>query len=64
MNEQKPIPSLPNYPQGVPVVPLGQQKPMLKLLSRLMAKRMHLPKGRGKVVSQSVKIKQKKIKYW
>lgn len=63
MNE-KSIPTLPVYPHALPMATLAQQKPLLKLMGRMMAKRMRLPRGKAKVVSQSVKIKQKKVKYW
>lgn len=39
-----------------------QQQPMMKLLGKMMTKRLHLP--HGKVSSQTIKIKQKKVKYW
>lgn len=66
MSEENPsAPTLPHY--QLPGVPLPdnakQQAPLMKLMGKMLAKR--LPKlSKGKVSPQSVKIKQKKIKYW
>lgn len=64
MTEASLPPSLPAYnqPQGPKRASVDQAKPLMKMLGRMMSKRIKLP--HGKVASQSIKIKDKKVKYW
>lgn len=49
-------------PQGIARCHPDQQKPLMKILGKMMTKRLHLP--HGKISQQSIKIKQKKVKYY
>jgi hypothetical protein len=66
MSDAPQPPGLPTYtaPHGVPVIHPQQQKPLLKLIGKMMIK---LPKM-GKVAPQTIKIshkkKEKKIAYY
>lgn len=62
MEEAKLPPSLTPYTAGPPLATADQQKPLMKMLGKMMAKRIRLP--HGKTNSQSITIKHKKVKYW
>lgn len=56
--------TLPDYnqPKGPTRATPEQQKPLMKMLGKMMTKRVKLP--HGKVSNQSIKIKEKKVKYY
>jgi hypothetical protein len=54
------VPSLPQYPPGIPMAERKQQAPMMKMLGRMMS--VKLPKMKGKISPQNVKITHKKKK--
>lgn len=62
--KEAPLPTLPDYskPKGPVRATADQQKPLMKMLGKMMTKRMKLP--HGKVASQTIKVKHKKCRYW
>jgi hypothetical protein len=64
MNEATLPHSLPDYshPKGPATITAEQQKPLMKMLGKMMAKRLKLP--HGKVASQTIKMKHKKVRYY
>lgn len=62
MDEPQPLPSLPTYATTHHFIERKQQGPLNKLLGKMLAKRLH--QVHSKVSRQTVKIKQKKIKYY
>lgn len=69
MNE---VPSLPDYPHGIPRVEASQQKPLIRVMSRML--KAKIPRlfqaGRSVESSSNIKIGHKKkkqqpsVKYW
>jgi hypothetical protein len=67
MPDQPPIPHLPTYaaPQGIRVATHEEQKPMIKLVGKMLAARMPKLARPGKISKQTITIKHKeKVKYW
>ena len=63
MNEYD-IPSLPGYPpaNSIQVATIDHQKPLMKIMGRMMSARLKMP--HSKVISQTVKLKHKKVKFY
>ncbi len=63
MNEEEKKPPLtPYYPGGIPLPQPGQQKPIMKMLGKLLPKPKMKARARGIGRSQSVSIGHKKGK--
>lgn len=60
------LPSLPTYtaPRGITVADPKEQAPMMKLVGKMLSKRMPRLTKNPNVHSQTIKIKEKKVKYW
>lgn len=60
----QPLPQY-NPPMGTRMATPEEQKPLIKMLGKMIAPKMKSPRLKGKISSQTIKVKhQKKVTYW